>query len=63
MSIEHGPTCALCGVVSTEEGDCGEPGCTGRVSWEATAEAYREQLAAARELGEELMQYQEGSGA
>lgn len=45
--IEHSPMCPHCGVTYVEEGDgqqCTEGRCTGRVSWEATADAYRQQL-------------------
>lgn len=45
--IEHSPMCPHCGVAHVEEADgqpCTEGHCTGRVSWEATADAYRQQL-------------------
>ena len=47
-TVEHsGPICGTCGVLYVAEGDgqdCAEPGCTGRVSWEATADRLARQL-------------------
>jgi hypothetical protein len=41
------PICASCGVeyVPEYEGPCQEPGCTGRVSWKATADHLAARLA------------------
>jgi hypothetical protein len=41
------PICASCGVeyVPDYEGPCQEPGCTGRVSWRATADHLAARLA------------------
>lgn len=43
---EHSfPTCTVCGMPHNGyEGPCLEPGCPGRVTWEATADRLYEQL-------------------